>query len=691
MANLSYILNENNLIKQAQIVVNNPAWDDSSPTVSFFPAYNAGILPVSLPARCLNHSDPMKWHVTFPGVVNVDCITLVAHNISPDATILVKGGTSFDPSTSLGTMTWKRRTAFIYFSATETTRSHFKIEISDSANIHGFSQIGYIVIGTATALSQTFQHDWDLVEEMLNQQALTEVGLPLVGNVSEREVINIRFAGLTEAEANEIRTPFRSSLKNKTPLFILPDGSTGSKGFFGRFTGDLRKRLGAGTKLRVDLTLAEDAPGPIALEAMPVIGEGIELPSGSSFSRSGTAHYKDSTLKLVSAADGVLRGNVKGGIAGISVAASAHYYSEIIKACLLLEPTRTNVWTYSEDLSQAAWTKNNVTISANDVILPDGTTTADNSKAIETTASGNHGIGRDLAGSPSDDTFQAVSFFVQPGTKNRIAIRTTNKAGTVLTTEFDASDGSVNTNEHVRWEAKKYISGNYRCKLAFDAGSGGTTPSVEIRITQTNANWVQSYAGSTSDNIYIWGLQDEADSSFCSSYIATGAATTTRNEDILYVPYDFDTQPMSFYTKFVNISHADADEQIAKIGSAVGTADPRFELKKDADNQYPEIVFDDGTTAQGRTGSDAIALGDIVEILGLLHPNGNVELDYSINGAAVTGPAATGSQTFGVAFADDRLYLGRRGTSGTPGVAPVLIQSVKTYRGVHSMATMRNL
>jgi hypothetical protein len=44
---------------------------------------------------------------------------------------------------------------------------------------------------------------------------------------------------------------------------------------------------------------------------------------------------------------------------------------------LLLEPQRTNLNTYSEDISQAQYGKNRCTVSANGVVSPDGYTNAD--------------------------------------------------------------------------------------------------------------------------------------------------------------------------------------------------------------------------------------------------------------------------------------------------------------------------
>ena len=56
----------------------------------------------------------------------------------------------------------------------------------------------------------------------------------------------------------------------------------------------------------------------------------------------------------------------------------------------ILEPARTNLFTYSESFDNAAYTKYDSTITANDTISPDGTLNAD--KLVENTATDVHRI-----------------------------------------------------------------------------------------------------------------------------------------------------------------------------------------------------------------------------------------------------------------------------------------------------------
>ena len=62
---------------------------------------------------------------------------------------------------------------------------------------------------------------------------------------------------------------------------------------------------------------------------------------------------------------------------------------------LLLEPSRTNDTQRSEQFDNSYWTKYDTSVSANQVVSPDGAVTAD--KLIEDTGTSNHMIGRSLS------------------------------------------------------------------------------------------------------------------------------------------------------------------------------------------------------------------------------------------------------------------------------------------------------
>jgi hypothetical protein len=681
MGLLAYLKDKDNLIKQAQIVVSNP---DSN-----FPAYNAGILPVTLPARCLNHADPMKWHITFSGdTVGVDFIALICHNIPSDAPITIKGANTFDPAASLGTMTWKRRTAFKAFSSTET-HQYLKIEISDAANIHGFSQIGYIVLGASddiVTLTENFDWDWELIDQIINQDARSSSRTPLVGNISENQLMALQFRAVASSALDDMRDPFLDTLKGVDPIFWLPDGTDGATGFLGRYRSDFARRFPGVSLASAPVQIEEDAPGPISLPQMPIIKSGVELPSGSTFTRATIANFKNQDLELVQVASGTLRGDIKGGVAGITVSGEAHHFSEGVKGCLLLEPARTNAWTYSADLSDAVWTKTEVTISADDIDEPEDSPSTLADKILETAVDDDHGFTR-ATPSLTADTLQAVSFYARAAERGWVRVKTINKANSAWNSWINiatGATGTVNANHTILVE--KYVDSWWRIRVSWGSGTGATSPDVGIFISYADA--VASYAGDVTKGIHVWGIQFETDKAFPSSYIGTGAATATRNADLLAVAFDFDVEPTTVYVKHVQTDLGTAsDLMLVQIGSS---ADPRFEARIGTDLRR-EITADDGTTTANNTESAGTeALADIFEGRYALDPDGAVSIGFSLNGATETTVAASGSIDLDIgAYAVDFAYLGAR-SDGTLGHIFIL-QELKFHRGVQTLDFMRAL
>src|SRR5690606_3946686 len=66
------------------------------------------------------------------------------------------------------------------------------------------------------------------------------------------------------------------------------------------------------------------------------------------------------------------------------------------RPALRLEGSRTNGWTWSEDLSQSVWNKDGASVTTDAATAPDGQVTMD--KVIEDTTTGVHQIRRALSG-----------------------------------------------------------------------------------------------------------------------------------------------------------------------------------------------------------------------------------------------------------------------------------------------------
>lgn len=201
---------------------------------------------------------------------------------------------------------------------------------------------------------------------------------------------------------------------------------------------------------------------------------------------------------------------------------------------ILVEEQRTNLLTYSDDFSNAAWSKTNVSVTANSTasLAPDGTFTAD--EIVPTTAGSQL---RPITQSYTISTAQSYTFsvFVKKHNLNSnfIGIRISNNTATADTfINFDFSTEAFSTVPQTTagWTSsasvEKFPNGWYR--LSITANTVATTHT----ILQVNV-WGGGYQGTTETigNYLIWGAQFEV-GNFATSYIPTSASTVTRTPDI---------------------------------------------------------------------------------------------------------------------------------------------------------------
>lgn len=209
-------------------------------------------------------------------------------------------------------------------------------------------------------------------------------------------------------------------------------------------------------------------------------------------------------------------------------------YDPLTRRCLgyLCEQQRTNRWLRSQEFDNASWTKTGVTVTANSVAAPDGTTTAD---TLTATASG---ASVAQAATITAGTGAAISFYLKAGASAFAKLALTD-GGNTAAVWVNLASGATGTQQ----------AGGGNCVLSqvvVEAmGRGWYRASLEVTTatvtTLTGSVMPCAADGADSANgnsLYAWGAQFEADATYTSpsSYIPTTTATVTRNADNLFMP-----------------------------------------------------------------------------------------------------------------------------------------------------------
>jgi hypothetical protein len=191
---------------------------------------------------------------------------------------------------------------------------------------------------------------------------------------------------------------------------------------------------------------------------------------------------------------------------------------------LLVEPQRSNLQTYSDNIDNAVYGKTNVTITANVTTSPDGTTNAD--KIVEDTTNAVHRISN-VGGVMTSATTYTSSFFAKKAERDQVYILIpTSVAATRTVVVYNLTTGVssvVSGSSATSHSMVDYGNGWYRCIVTF------TTTAVGTNLVGIY-NGAEDYAGTTSFGLFLYGLMNEA-GSYPTSYIPTTTAAVTRNAD----------------------------------------------------------------------------------------------------------------------------------------------------------------
>jgi hypothetical protein len=201
------------------------------------------------------------------------------------------------------------------------------------------------------------------------------------------------------------------------------------------------------------------------------------------------------------------------------------------EASILIEPQRTNLFSYSEQFDNSYWAKNRATILVNNTTSPEGIFTAD--KLIEDTSLNTHFINRNISNSNSLLSF---SIFAKKGERNFLYLNAfataPNNFSYNPSAYFNLNNGTVGNVSNVNATMEDFGNGWYRCTLNFTSIFNQSSSAVGIYIYSAISNGNNNYQGDGASGLFIWGAQIEQGSN-ASSYIPTVASAVTRNAEVI--------------------------------------------------------------------------------------------------------------------------------------------------------------
>lgn len=187
---------------------------------------------------------------------------------------------------------------------------------------------------------------------------------------------------------------------------------------------------------------------------------------------------------------------------------------------LLIEEQRTNLFTYSEDYSNAAWAKTTCTVTANQLVAPDGLLTADLIQLGAGTTS------KTLVATVTTTSPATMSVYAKAGSHTILQFLNSGTANHFC--NFDLGTGVLgNVGSSTVGTITPVGNGWYRCTATF-SGTMGT--GFWVVAANAAANGYNATTSSTGF-YFLWGAQLEA-GSFATSYIPTVASSVTRSADV---------------------------------------------------------------------------------------------------------------------------------------------------------------
>jgi len=202
---------------------------------------------------------------------------------------------------------------------------------------------------------------------------------------------------------------------------------------------------------------------------------------------------------------------------------------------LLVEESRTNLVTYSEDFSNASWSKaaSSIDLSVYGGATPDGQTSG--FEITEPSTTSTHGLRATLPFTSGQ--VYTLSIFAKASTSDWCQLLFGAAAFPTLHQNFNLSTGEKGAGSGFdSSQIENFGGGWYRISITATATSTASTDIYVALTDNSDSTRLPSYAGDGTSGVYLYGAQVEA-GSFPTSYIKNEGTTSgvTRSADVVSI------------------------------------------------------------------------------------------------------------------------------------------------------------
>lgn len=325
---------------------------------------------------------------------------------------------------------------------------------------------------------------------------------------------------------------------------------------------------------------------------------------------------------------------------------------------LLLEEARTNICLKSEDLS-TTWVATRCTVTANQAVAPDGTTTMDQVAGNVVPASFAN-VSQAIVCDSS--TQYSYSVFLKKATNIKMLLLIFTATTTWdKTVNFDTGLLEAGSNTAPDYARIEDVGGGvYRVTLTVTTGVADVAINPTAYLVPDGGTWASN--SGVDDKFYMWGAQVEK-GAFSSSYIATTTASVARTADVATVTLANTGFVQTRASYFVEMDFASSVSQL--------TGQWVVSVNDDSFNNSHDLALDDGTesvprfyvfsggSAIGNVAITGVAEKTLFKVAWAVKEN---DLSATINGGVITQDSTVTPMPTGLT----KLKLGRRGNDGQP-------------------------